>query len=303
MNRRQPTIPLLVLALFLGLAAHAEPGGRFKRLVETTSPDGKWVLGWGQRDNPDAPLGSFKEIPRDEKALDIDADVENYLIDAPSGRILAVIPEFGYFAGSEGRQNRHSLTVAWSPDGRGALAIYDGRYSFESITWFDPTARKFGSLGDQFDASLDRAVSAVASKKAALRAANHQIFQPIILEPGILVVLGGANSYSNKSDPGPDFTFRFKFKITGSGEKVRLQLLKWKQIEDREEPYIEDGKVEPTLNEVYSRLRAKLNAAGKEALKSEELRWLKVRGALPENHRLDYTRQRIAELRARAVDW
>ena len=57
------------------------------------------------------------------------------------------------------------------------------------------------------------------------------------------------------------------------------------------------------LNEIYTALRKSLNEAGKQALKREETDWLKKRDALTDTKaRLEFVRQRIAELERRIAD-
>ena len=261
------------------------------------------MFGWSVKDKPGDAPDTLKEAPRDQLSIDVDASVENFLVDAGAGRAVASIPDFYFFSGAEGRENRHSLSVAWSPAGRGALAIYDGRYSFEAIAWLDPATRKFSDVGKQLDAALECVVAEHSSKREARRARDHSFAEPIIPSPGVLLVTGYAGSASNKADPGPDFGYHLRFKVTANTSgAVRLELLNAREVLEGDDRTIEDGRVEVELNKVYGQLRAKLEEAARKLLKDEEVKWLKVRESPPadDDIKADFTRSRITELRARA---
>ncbi|MEO6786268.1 MAG: lysozyme inhibitor LprI family protein [Chthoniobacteraceae bacterium] len=290
-----------VLALPLNLCA----GDLFRRFPETTSPDGAWVFAWGTAQKDGADLAALKEAGEADH-IGVDDEVDNFLVDAVSGRVVRKIPDFHYFSGPDGRQNHHGLKVAWSPDSRGALAIYDGRYNFDVIVWVDPTAPTFPSLGGQLAEALGRVVIEREGKKMARRAGDLLFSNPVITRPGTLVVDAEASSYSNKTADAVDFSYQMKFKITGTGKKMNVQLLKTRVPKDGENPagQIEDEKLEDGLNNAYGRLRAKLGEAAREALKKEELTWLKLRdGQHEEDAKRDLTRRRLIELSARAEDW
>ena len=103
----------------------------FKRFPETVTSDGAYVLGWGIKDDPAGSVDSKTEIVADgPEQLDLDSDrfepykrVEDYLVDTATGKIVATIPDFTYYSGSEGNENHFHLEVGWSPDNRGGIAI------------------------------------------------------------------------------------------------------------------------------------------------------------------------------------
>src|SRR2546429_2440264 len=85
----------------------------FKRFPETVTNNGAYVLGWGIKDDPAGSVDSKTEIVADgPEQLDLDSDrfepcerVEDYLVDPATGKIVATIPNFTYYAGSEGVEN------------------------------------------------------------------------------------------------------------------------------------------------------------------------------------------------------
>ena len=120
----------------------------FKRFPETVTNDGAYVLAWGIQDDPAGGMASKTEVPADgpEKLGDIDSDnIEDYLVDTASGKIVATIPNFTYFAGSEGRENHYNLEVGWSPDNHGGIAVYQARYATAAVAWI----QSGGSQGER----------------------------------------------------------------------------------------------------------------------------------------------------------
>jgi uncharacterized protein YecT (DUF1311 family) len=98
--------------------------------------------------------------------------------------------------------------------------------------------------------------------------------------------------------------YRFKVKVNAGGDGPECTLLDGHKIPDAENYFaMEDEKaraqaIEKDLNEVYTRYRAKLSDAEKNALKEKQLRWLKKRAATEEHVRDILTVKRIAYLRA-----
>jgi len=82
----------------------------FKRFPETVTNNGAYVLGWGLKDDPAGSVDSKTEIVADgpEKidieSIGVDVEtferIEDYLIDTATGKIVATIPDFTYYAGS-----------------------------------------------------------------------------------------------------------------------------------------------------------------------------------------------------------
>ena len=304
MKTRLPSLLWCAVWISTGIASEAQ-AGEFRRFQGTISPDGAYVLGWGARDEKSEALAGLKDITTEEgEHFNIDEDLENYLVDAVKGQPLALIPEFHYFAGPEGRQNHYGLQTAWSPDGKGGLAIYDGRWQYSAIVWMEPKSRQFTEVGE----SMETAFRRLLAKREKSKDAGAVSFQyPVIPKPGILLVEGWAQI--PKSLEAPVFHYRLKFQVSGGDGKIRLELIKSAPISDREDGKAFEGTSSPeaadaTLNKVYGQWRATLNEAGRVALKQEQLRWLKARDTITDEFQKDrYTVQRIGELRTRLEGW
>src|SRR5262250_1376040 len=102
-------ISTIVLSLLWLLSPIAFGQAHFKRFPETVSNDGAYVLAWGLKEDPAGTIDSKSEIVADgPEKLDLDTDqsepyerVEDYLVDTATGKIVATIPDFTYYSGSE----------------------------------------------------------------------------------------------------------------------------------------------------------------------------------------------------------
>ncbi|MEO6738922.1 MAG: lysozyme inhibitor LprI family protein [Chthoniobacteraceae bacterium] len=288
----QPSVAsrcIAVLALWLlssgSRAVAGEPG--FRRFANTISPDGACVLawGWGEEEQP-ANLNEWA-AGRDTAG----DSVANYLVDAVGAKVLAVIPEHDHFMTSEGRSKQFSgLAVGWSEDSQTALAIYEGRWSADSILWIHPKARTFTEVL----APLDKAYRGFLAKNEKLKDAGEISFSlPALLPGGVLVIDARARPMVNKPR---EYNCRLKVLVKTDGKEPKCRLLSGRKIP---EPPADD-KVEDELTKAYQQLRAKLNDADRATLKDRQLLWLKQREALAESDRSFFTRMRISCLRTRA---
>jgi hypothetical protein len=281
----------LGLLLFDAPGAAAEPG--FRRFADTISPDGVYVLAWGRDEDKDRPE-KLREWPPGSDSIEDSA--ANYLIDAKQSRVLTIIPERDHWVTADGRFKQFSgLAVGWSEDSQRALAIYEGRWRDESILWIDPKRRAFLEMAPQLIEAYDRFLA----KKEKTKIADFDDFgilsfsMPALLPDGVLVIDARAQQMINRP---PTYSYRLKLQVKTVGEEVKCTLISGRKIP---EP-ADDDKVEDELNKVYQQLRAKLNEAGRAALKEKQLLWLKQREALVESKRTFFTRLRTAYLRARA---
>src|SRR5688572_16184264 len=82
--------------------AYADGGPGFRRIRDTLSPNGAYVLawGWGVEENEDPK--KLKEWP--PKKDNDEGEIQNYLVDATKGRVLHVFLEGGaYYETSDGK--------------------------------------------------------------------------------------------------------------------------------------------------------------------------------------------------------
>src|SRR5947209_19990742 len=73
----------------------------FKRFPELVTNDGAYVLAWGIQDDSKGNIASKTEVLADspEEIGNVDSDaIEDNMVDTASGKIVATIPAFTYFA-------------------------------------------------------------------------------------------------------------------------------------------------------------------------------------------------------------
>ena len=95
-------------------ATAAVDAQQFKRLPETISPDGAYVLGWGPLEENSKP-GEVTEIPYSDEVFDhanTESNVANYVLDTATGKIIGTIPDFEFWRGPNFRKNRAGLEIA-----------------------------------------------------------------------------------------------------------------------------------------------------------------------------------------------
>jgi len=277
-------------------AQAAEPGPGFRRVPATISPNGAYVLAWGWREGET--LAKIKEWPKDENerpesdkerrksaedAFD-EKKLENYLVDAVRGRVVAIVPGLDYFDG-----RRHAdLSVVWSADSREAVAICEVRYGC-TVAWMRPATRTCLDI----TGPVKTAARSLLTKEKRLSAYTFAFFDQAVLTGGEFAVEGWARIPKGEAD-SPDFSSRLCFRVKGDGTKARCVLLSKRTIPDSE--------LRPSsaaeLNEVYLQLRATLGRKERAALDKEQRAWLKEHG---EASKLDdnVNAPRISYLRAR----
>jgi len=295
----QHTLCRLLAWIAIAASSHLRLQGddRVKRFPETISPNGSYAIAWG-----DAELDeSVKEVPFDDERFDEDVhdgDVHNYLISVPDTRVIADIPEFSYFRGPNWHANRRSLHVAWSPDSQHAFAIFDGRFGYESVAWIDVSTRKITSVAKPLDEAFERVLekSAGATYRKNRGGYMTRFTNPVLSTPGVLTVFAAAEV--PKSVDVPVFEYQLVFKVSVKDGKPTFTLSRAEAIEATDTKPMEQ---EERLNFAYQRLRKKLDAAGREALKQEELRWLKQREEITDEGSITrFVEHRIDELSARS---
>ena len=187
----------------------------FKRFPQTVTNNGAYVLGWGIKDDPAGSVDSKTEIVADgPEQLDLDPDrfepserVEDYLVDTATGKIVATIPDFTYYAGSEGRENHFHLDVGWSSDNRGGIAIYQARYSTDKVAWINPTEHKTSDVWPQIEKAVRRVAVRKKGKEAADADYDVSVSNPVFVRPRRVVMDAVIGALSSKNPEAPSYSF------------------------------------------------------------------------------------------------
>jgi hypothetical protein len=269
---------------------NGEPG--YCRFPGTISPDGAYLLAWAPSGLSPEVRASLKEWEPD---LEINSDkigIDNYLLDAAHGRLLAPLPNFDYFDGQGWHKNRGGLYVAWAPDSSSAVAICENRWEDDGVVWIEPAANRVTDIKDPLEKAYQKTLRQRDKERGDV---NIQFSEPAILPGGILVLDGNAGHMKE----GPYYHYRFTFRVrTAEGKPPQVELLKAKKINDKASPESPDA--DGLLNTAYGQLRTRLDAKGRTALKKEEEAWLQWRDAQPDTALDQLNIRRAAELRARA---
>jgi hypothetical protein len=224
-----------------------------------------------------------------------DMQFDNFLFDLRGKRLAGMLPDFDYFNGHGYRKNRSDLYVAWTPDSRHALAICEERWDDAAIAWIDPVAGKFPSVKEQMEKAYGAWLRAHEKHPVV---SDMQFHDPVALGSDVVVVDG----WSQVPKEEPYAHYRLKMRFTpGKGDAVKCEILAGMRVSEQEDRNQSSLDQEEALQAIYDRLRAKLTPKAREALKQEQLAWLKVREALPKTEQPGATAQRSALLRARVA--
>jgi len=287
----------------------------FKRFPETVTNNGAYVLGWGIKDDPAGSVDSKTEIVADgpekidigEQRFETSEGIEDYLVDTATGKIVATIPDFTYYAGSEGRENHFHLEVGWSPDNRGGIAIYQARYSTDKVAWINPTEHKTSDVWPQIEKAVRRVAVRKKGKEAADADYEISVSNPVFVRPRRVVMDAVIGALSSKKPDAPSYSFEILFDVKGNLDAPQLELASAKSVSDESVPGVGDDEIEAQLNKVYHKLATALPPRDRESLKEEQLKWLATREHITaaekdekEFIQLRLTERRVAELEARA---
>ncbi len=305
-------IKISILAGVLGLLCSPIVFGQahFKRFPETVTTDGAYVLAWGIQNSPPGDVPSKTEVPADgpEKLGDVESDnIEDYVVETATGKIVATIPNFAYYSGSEGRENHFNLEVGWSPDNHGGIAVYQSRYATGTVAWINPAAHKASDVWPQ----IEKAIRRVAVGKKGKRASDDEISvgNPVFVRPKRLVLDVMMGALSSKRENAVNYSFAVVFDVKGNLDAPQFDLatVKWASKNSEPESSGGDANEEAQLNKVYHRLAGALSARDRDNLKQEQLKWLATREHIAAAEReekefkqLEFTRRRVIELETRA---
>jgi hypothetical protein len=251
----------------------------FKRFPQTVTNDGAYVLGWGIKDDPAGGVDAKTEIVADgPEKLDLDQDqsepyehVEDYLVDTTTGKIVATIPDFTYYSGSEGNENHFLLEVGWSADNRGGIAIYQARYSTDKVAWINATEHKTSNVWPQ----IQKAVRDVALRKKGKKAADPEyeirVSHPVFVRPRRFVIDAAIGMLSWKTENAPLYRFEILFDVKGNLDAPQLEVASAKFVSNEWSESTGDDDIEERLNKAYHKLAATLPQRDRESLKQEEM--------------------------------
>lgn len=295
----QVAVLLSLSAFTIGRAADEEKlrpydGSKgYSVFAGTTSPDGAWALAFAPTGLKAEELAGLKEWPADLEIRGGEVEFDNFLFDLRAKRLAGVLPDFDYFDGHGYRKNRGELYVAWTPDSRHALAICEERWDDAAIVWLDAVTGKFPSV----KVPMEKAYGAwLRAHEKHPVVADMQFHDPVAVGADVVVVDGW--SQVPKAEDYAHYRLKMRF-TPGKGDAVKCEILAGMHVSEKEEREQSSLEQEETLQAIYDRLRAKLSPKAREALKQEQLAWLKMREALPKTERESATAHRAALLRAR----
>lgn len=301
----------ILLSLLCGSAVAfgqvKEQPPRYIRFPETISPDGEYFFAWGNSLKEGTDTGTLVEAPYPAWLDPTVFEIQDYLVEAKRARPPLALPRFEYFSGSKGHEDKHGLSVAWSPDSKGALAIYESDAGYVAAVWVDPAARRIHDLGRTFEEKLRELAVKRFEDEAEIAASRHVFFGRLaVLSPGVLTLDGSLSRSNLRADKPLMYWFRMRFSLVPEGEKMRAELLTSRVVHPDEvtAEQSENGTLEERLDKALVVWRAQLPLAAREALKKEQALWVKQRESLANAwNRAGFTRHRIMELRIRAAEY
>jgi len=296
---RVKTIRLLLgwwaVVLSIGAVAASAEEADYHRFPRTVSPDGAYVLAWS--DSLPEELEAQKTKGKEETVEE--TETANFLVDLATKKPVLLLPDFHYYAGEDGRQNHYDLDAAWSPDARTLLAVYDARWNYASIVWVDPVARKCTDVGKKLEALFRRALLAREGKGYRKYAEGMEVsFQNVVFETNRTLIM---DAWAQRIKKEPTFHYRMRVRAVTKDGGVQFETLEARAVsDDLGSGGGGDETIETDLNKSYNKLRGRLPEAEREALKQQQLLWLKQREVMEDEFdQLQFTRRRLLDFNVR----
>jgi len=111
----------------IALPASAQTEAPYLVIDGTTSPNGRYAVGWG------IPYEVLNLSDPDNLISTIDTDkVENYFVDLQHGEIMATLNS-SHFAAGNAVKNHSALMVSWRSDSLGAFIVGDSKWGYDSV--------------------------------------------------------------------------------------------------------------------------------------------------------------------------
>jgi len=296
----------LVAATLIVISGHASAGPqvvKWKRFPETISPDGSYVLGWG--DKAAAGDVAYSEMAYATPRADLQKmeGIQDYLMETRRGKAPLVLPRVEYFSGVEGHEAKHGMTFAWSPDSRGLLVIYEEPNSCLAMLWADPVMKRVTDVATMVELAARKTVRAAPGKTDRAKRMHVYYTRVAVVQPRVLTLDANFPPDVSLEDSEEEVTVRLKFKTNSDKTGSKLELIAGRvvaQEERREEPAFTDDGLEVELKDLSAKLRERLDASEKNALQKEQEEWLKQRFVLPTaGNKQGFTHRRVEELRIR----
>ena len=286
-------------------AATSSETRRYSMLEGTESPDARYALAWGIKGVDD--LATYLAGQSIENA-DFGDEVENYLVDVKSNKILTKV-EGQYWTASIGHANRRGIVAAWAADSGVVVIEYSTRWNSES---FEAFRVQPGKVGQRVDLAkiVDKPLRSFLAKNygAAYRREQEQVAfnfgNATALSHGKWTATAGAVVPGDKTGEAFSADVTLNFELAEDG-KSGLGFTLTKIFKTPEEAAQSDtggvAAADKKLNASYKKLRAKLSEAARVTLKNEQKAWLLERDKISdEEQRARFIEARASELETRA---
>jgi hypothetical protein len=205
---------------------------RFRLIQQTTSPDGRFALGFGWADDP-VPWEELTNMVIEETGYqtyfsDGEDKVRNYVIDLTTHRILG---DSGCrFIGTRHRYNHRECFVSWSPQNRFFVQSFDSKWQTDeaSAGWIDAEKGKAAATSILELAEKHAYQLLAARKDRAFRKHGESFAITVgwndILDDGSITLDVTGQIPKSEED---DSTFRVleRFRIRRDGDRATFQFL------------------------------------------------------------------------------
>jgi hypothetical protein len=128
--------PYFAVAFLIGCSALHALAAEYAVLPGSASPNAQLALAWGLAGANTVNWEALKRgeggtFPREEE---LGEKVENYVVNVETGKILAKVPDTHLWALPNGQFPNHvSLKVGWTETNDAAVAIFAGKWGYESV--------------------------------------------------------------------------------------------------------------------------------------------------------------------------
>jgi hypothetical protein len=267
--------------LCVGIASAVAEGSKLYVFWDTVSPDGKYAIAWSTTGE-----ATLEDLP----SPDDHDPVANYVIEVASRKIVVQLAG-GHYWGLDGHHPNHrSLETVWSENSRLMLAIYDSRWSTDTVLLVDVSVPRAIRIENQLEDSFRQMLKSTRwNEYTKYEDSLLTTFDsPWFVGPERLYLLANA-SIPKKENPA--FNSGLYFQIKDGGTSVTL--LKF-------EPSSGEESADRSLNRTYRQLHGLLSAADQKLLVKEERDWLLKRDAVKsEQQKKAFIVARTQELQTR----